>query len=77
LFHHIFGTRFRFDESTGRGCFLNPSVGWLRDARFAAEWAGLIRSVKCMSSLLNFISRIASPFYLLDENDRELIRMLE
>jgi len=37
LFHHIFGTRFRFDESTGRGCFRHPSVGWLRDARFAAD----------------------------------------
>jgi len=30
-----------------------------------------------MSSLLGFISKIAPPFYLLDENDRELIGMLE
>jgi len=37
LFQHIFGTRFCFDESTERGCFRNPSVGWLRDARFAAD----------------------------------------
>jgi len=59
-----------------RGCFRHPSVGWLRTP-VLLRMGGLDPFGQMHAFAFGVHCRIATPFYLLDENDRELIRMLE